>query len=73
MQVTLQTYRIIPPVGSGAKYNVRIQLVSSEGHAGFYCNPSWGGQPDEGSTLAQPQNAVWYTGAISSFLLPSCK
>lgn len=72
MQVTLQTYRIIPPVLSGVNYNVRIQLESSEGHAGFYCNPSWGGQPDESSTIAQPKNAIWYTGVTASVPLPSC-
>lgn len=64
VQVTLQTYRIIPPVLSGVFYNVRIQLESSSGHASFYCNPSWGGQPDETNTIAQPQNAVWETGMV---------
>lgn len=73
MQVTLQAYRIIPPVLSGVNFNVRIQLESSEGHVGFYCNPSWGGQPDESSTIAQSKNAVWYTGVIASVQLPFCK
>ena len=73
MQVTLQTYGIITPIVSGVNFNVRIRLESSEGHAGFYCNPSWGGQPDESSTIAQPKNAVWYTGVIASVPLPSCK
>ncbi|KAL3156343.1 hypothetical protein ABBQ38_000661 [Trebouxia sp. C0009 RCD-2024] len=60
-EVTLQRYNIIPPVLLGVYYNVRIQLESSQGHAAFYCNPSWGGQPDESNTIAQPKNAVWET------------
>lgn len=62
--MTLQRYNIIPPVLLGVYYNVRIQLESSQGHAAFYCNPSWGGQPDESNTIAQPKNAVWETGAV---------
>ncbi|KAL3132029.1 hypothetical protein ABBQ32_008648 [Trebouxia sp. C0010 RCD-2024] len=60
-EVTLQIYNIIPPVLLGVYYNVRIQLESTQGLAGFYCNPSWGGQPDETNTIAQPKNAVWET------------
>lgn len=64
VQVTLQIYNIIPPVLLGVYYNVRIQLESTQGLAGFYCNPSWGGQPDETNTIAQPKNAVWETGIV---------
>lgn len=62
VQATAQVYRIVTPQSSGLYYNVRIQLNQSEGHAGFYCNPSWGGQPNSESDIAQPGNAVWQTG-----------
>lgn len=58
---TAQTYRIVTPQASGVYYNVRIQLNQTAGHVGFYCNPSWGGQPDADSDVAQPGNAVWQT------------
>ncbi|KAL0054583.1 hypothetical protein WJX82_011192 [Trebouxia sp. C0006] len=58
---TAQMYRIITPNPSGVYYNVRIQVNQTEGHVGFYCNPSWGGQPQTGSTIAQSGNAVWQT------------
>ena len=72
VQVTLQVYRIVPPVLPGVSYNVRIQLETSQGHAAFYCNPSWGGQPDESNTIAQPKNAVWETGAMAPMQLFCC-
>lgn len=65
LQATAQMYRIIAPNPSGVYYNVRIQVNQTEGHVGFYCNPSWGGQPQTGSTIAQSGNAVWQTGMLS--------
>ena len=65
LQATAQTYRIITPNPSGVYYNVRIQVNQTAGHVGFYCNPSWGGQPQTGSTIAQSGNAVWQTGILS--------
>lgn len=58
---TAQTYRIITPNPSGVYYNVRIQVNQTAGHVGFYCNPSWGGQPQTGSNIAQSGNAIWQT------------
>ncbi|KAL0029738.1 hypothetical protein WJX79_006611 [Trebouxia sp. C0005] len=58
---TAQTFRIITPNPSGVYYNVRIQVNQTAGHVGFYCNPSWGGQPQTGSNVAQSGNAVWQT------------
>ena len=64
LQATAQTYRIVTPQASGVYYNVRIQVNQTTGHVGFYCNPSWGGQPDTDSDIAQPGNAVWQTGTV---------
>jgi len=65
LQATAQTYRIITPNPSGVYYNVRIQVNQTAGHVGFYCNPSWGGQPQTGSNIAQSGNAVWQTGILT--------
>lgn len=59
---TGQQYTITTPPVTGAYYNVRIQLNQTLGHVGFYCNPSWGGQPNQANTVAQLGNSVWQTG-----------
>ena len=72
LQATAQTYRIITPNPSGVYYNVRIQVNQTAGHVGFYCNPSWGGQPQTGSNIAQSGNAIWQTGTFTISVCASC-
>ena len=67
LQATGQQYTITTPPVTGAYYNVRIQLNQSLGHVGFYCNPGWGGQPNQANTVAQLGNSVWQTGLIGKF------
>ena len=64
MQVTAKLYHIVTPTMAGTYFNVRIQINQSEGHVGFYYNPSWGGQPDADSDIAFAGNAVWETGML---------
>ncbi len=47
-------------------------MNQTAGHVGFYCNPSWGGQPQTGSNIAQSGNAVWQTGILTFSECSSC-
>lgn len=69
VQLTAQMYHIVTPNVSGTYFNVRIQVNQSEGHAAFYCNPSWGGQPDSENHIAFAGNAVWETGIVLQAVL----
>ena len=64
LQTTTRIYHIVTPRVAGTYFNVRIQINQSEGHVGFYYNPSWGGQPDADSDIAFAGNAVWGTGML---------